>query len=58
MTARHLVECGVSIAVSRNEWGQLIIDLKSPESNPQVRFNNQPMLIQKAAESEDPGRPE
>lgn len=58
MTIRHLVECDVSIAVSRNEWGQVIIDLKSKEKQPQIRFNGQPFVEHKVCESEDPGRPE
>lgn len=38
--SRHLVELGVSIQVWRNQWGQVIIDLKCPEPHPEVRVNN------------------
>lgn len=37
---RHLVELGVSIQVWRNQWGQVVIDLKCPEAEPEIRLNN------------------
>jgi hypothetical protein len=58
--SRHLVELGVSIEVARNEWGQIVIDLKSKEGPVLLRLNNrlQVEVGTQVTEPEDPARTE